>query len=168
MRFLAPLFVLGALLSACSFQPKALLEDFSMEKLTTLLGRDAGPQTIALVGPDHKAVIVTVEIADDPEERAEGLMHREALPENHGMLFLFEEPQELSFWMKNTLIPLDILFFDAAGQVIGYDSMVPCEEDPCLQYTSSGLATIALEVNAGFRELHGIDSTWAIALPAGE
>lgn len=164
MKILVPLFGLAILLSACSLEPKELLEEFNLDRLS----RDGGPQTIALVGPDRQAVIVAIELADDPEERAAGLMNRESLPEDHGMLFLFEEPQILNFWMKDTLMPLDIFFFDAAGRVIGHDTMVPCEEDPCLRYTSSGPASIALEVNAGFRELHGIDGEWRIALPTGE
>ena len=150
MRFLFPLFGLAVLLSACSFPPV----------------EDNGPQKIALVGPDEEAVSVIVEIADDPEERSVGLMNRESLPPDQGMLFMFNAAEPLTFWMKDTLIPLDIIFFDAQGNVIGSDSMVPCEEDPCLRYTSSGPATSALEVNAGFVKTHNIGAGWRIALPA--
>ena len=150
MRFLLPLFGLGVLLSACSFTPQG----------------DLGDQKIELVGPEDQAVSVDVEIADDAASRAKGLMEVESLAMNEGMLFMFEKSEPLTFWMKNTLIPLDIIFFDGQGRVIGVDSMVPCLEDPCLRYTSSGPANIALEVPAGFVETHGIGAGWRIALPA--
>ncbi len=148
MKFLLPLFCLAVLLSACSFQPK-----------------DAGTQTIALVGPSGEAITLTVEVADTPEERSQGLMGREALAVDEGMLFLFPVAEPLTFWMKNTPVPLDIIFFDSQGKVIGMDSMVPCVADPCLRYTSTGPAAIALEVLAGFTADHGIGPDWRIALP---
>jgi len=150
MKILFPLFSLAFLLSACAFTP---------------MDEDVGAQKIALVGPDKQAISVTVEIADDAQERSKGLMDRSELPEDHGMLFMFTTAEPLTFWMKNTLIPLDIIFFDGRGSVIGSDSMVPCTEDPCLRYTSSGPAMSALEVSAGFIEKHGIGAGWRIALP---
>ena len=129
-------------------------------------GGDDGAQKIGLVGPDGTAISVTVEIADDPQERSQGLMYRKSLLPDHGMLFRFTTAEPLAFWMKNTVIPLDIIFFNPQGNVIGSDSMVPCTEDPCLRYTSSGPATLALEVNKGFIEEHGIGPGWRIALPA--
>ena len=106
-------------------------------------------QKITLQAGDHK-VTLQVEVADEPAERAEGLMGRTELPEGRGMLFIFPESQNLSFWMKNTLIPLDILFFDERKKFIGWQSMEPCKIDLCKLYSSKKPATYALEVASGF------------------
>ncbi|MBP7241193.1 DUF192 domain-containing protein [Amaricoccus sp.] len=72
-----------------------------------------------------------VEVADDEAERARGLMFRESLPRFGGMLFVYETPQPVAFWMKNTLIPLDMLFFDAAGRLAAlHENAVPGDLTP--------------------------------------
>jgi uncharacterized membrane protein (UPF0127 family) len=105
-----------------------------------------------------------VEIADEPEEHQQGLMGRMELPEDQGMLFIFPKAQLLSFWMKNTLMPLDLLFFDARGRFVGHQYMVPCEFDPCLLYRSRHPAKYALEVHAGIVAREGIGDDWSLSL----
>jgi uncharacterized protein len=92
---------------------------------------------------------VPVEVADSPEEREVGLMDRESLPADAGMLFVFEEDTATGFWMKNTLIPLSIAFVDAEGTIVSILDMEPCEADPCEIYNPGVSYRSALEVNQG-------------------
>jgi uncharacterized membrane protein (UPF0127 family) len=93
----------------------------------------------------------SVEIADDDAERARGLMFRDSMPADHGMLFIhdYEEPQ--SYWMKNTRIPLDILYFDDGRRLVSQQRDVPpCAlGDGCPPYPSDAAARYVLELNAG-------------------
>jgi uncharacterized membrane protein (UPF0127 family) len=93
----------------------------------------------------------SVEIADDDAERARGLMFRDSMPADHGMLFIhdYEEPQ--SYWMKNTRIPLDILYFDNGRRLVSQQRDVPpCAlGDGCPPYPSDAAARYVLELNAG-------------------
>lgn len=109
-----------------------------------------------------QTVSVKVEVADSAKERTKGLMNRESLDKGTGMLFVFPEPQMLSFWMKNTKIPLEILFFDPSGSFVNVYTMKPCAQDPCEAYTSEALSQYALEVSPGFREENGIGVGWKI------
>ena len=93
-------------------------------------------------------VVIEVEVADSDEEKARGLMYRESLDEDKGMLFVYDDENERSFWMKNTLIPLDILFIDAEKTIVDIQTMEPCKEEPCRNYISGSEAQYALEVNA--------------------
>jgi uncharacterized protein len=94
-------------------------------------------------------VAVTVEVADSQDEREVGLMHREFLPDDAGMIFLFEEEITGGFWMKNTLIPLSIAFADGDGTILRILDMEPCEADPCEIYDPGVAYSSALEVNQG-------------------
>lgn len=95
---------------------------------------------------------VSVEIADTNENRAKGLMRRKSLAENHGMFFVFDRQQILSFWMKNTFIPLSIAFINANCVIVDIQKMNPqsvlLKNTP--NYTSKNPAKYALEVNQGW------------------
>jgi hypothetical protein len=119
-------------------------------------------KAIQLTGPDGKVVEIQAEIADEPAEQQRGLMFRESLPPGFGMLFVFDQEQPLGFWMKNTLIPLDIMYFDADGKLVSSTTMVPCEADPCMSYPSEGNAKFALEVEEGFNQAQGIGGEWQL------
>ena len=103
--------------------------------------------------------VVNLELAITPEEVANGLMYRPSLPEDRGMLFVFEAERQPSFWMKNTLIPLDLVFLDNSGTIIDVTAEVqPCAADPCPTYTSSGPARAVLELAAGSAAAHGLEA----------
>lgn len=93
-----------------------------------------------------------LEIADSYEEREQGLMYREELCANCGMLFIFEESGIKSFWMKNTLIPLDIIFISPQGEVINIETALPINESQqsLPRYISGRPAQYVLEVNQGW------------------
>ena len=109
-----------------------------------------------LIDTEEGSVIVDVEEADTPEERAFGLMFRESLGEDEGMVFLFLEPQQSGFYMKNTLIPLSIAFFDGEGVIVDIFDMEPCKGDPCEVYTPDAPYEGALEVNQGAFDEWGV------------
>jgi uncharacterized membrane protein (UPF0127 family) len=105
-----------------------------------------------------KTVTLQVEVADTAVSRAQGLMHRRQLADNAGMLFIFEETANWSFWMKNTLIPLSIAFLDKNWRVVDIVDM-DVEQDPerpVKFYSSSGPYRYALEVNKGFFKRKGL------------
>ena len=108
------------------------------------------------LAPDGFAI--DLELAVTAEEISNGLMFRPSLPDNRGMLFLFAQPRQPSFWMKNMLIPLDLVFLDGAGVVVDVIADVqPCAADPCPNYPPSSPAQAVLEINAGSAAVHGIE-----------
>jgi uncharacterized protein len=106
----------------------------------------------------------SVEIADDQAERSRGLMYRKSLPMSAGMLFIYERPQPLSFWMRNTLIPLDLLFIDPQGVVQHIHHLAkPLDETPIPG--GDGLLSV-LEINGGLARRLGITEGTQIRHPA--
>jgi uncharacterized membrane protein (UPF0127 family) len=114
-----------------------------------------GLRTVVIDASGGKQVEVRVEIADDPWERARGLMYRTALGKDRGMLFVYPEERELSFWMKNTYIPLSIAYIDSKGRIADILDMKPLDDRPP-NYVSSEPVQYALEVNQGFFEEQGV------------
>ena len=112
--------------------------------------------TVTIAASSGEKVEVRVEIADNASEQARGLMHRTALAENRGMLFVFPREERLSFWMKDTLIPLSIAFMDSEGRIVDIQDMKPLDDDPP-SYVSARPAMYALEVNQGFFEERGVE-----------
>ena len=104
----------------------------------------------AIVTP--KGTTIFVEIADSPDTRAEGLMFRPSMASDRGMLFLFPDSGDHAFWMKNTLISLDMFWLDEAGIILHLESNVPIcirKDDGCPRYQSPHKSLQILELNAG-------------------
>lgn len=101
---------------------------------------------------------IAADVADTPEKRQKGLMGAVYLEEARGMLFVFPDEAQRSFWMKNTTIPLDIIFISGNMTIVDIQSMEPCFSSQCPSYLSNGSAKYALEVNKGLAEKSGISA----------
>ena len=110
----------------------------------------AGGEAKLKIG-DHS---LTVELAESPNEQMTGLMNRESLESNHGMLFIFPNPKKASFWMHNTSIPLDLAFLNTDGVILEIHSLVPFEETPVV--SKSDQVAYALEVNRDWFASRGL------------
>lgn len=97
-----------------------------------------------------------VELAMTPASQARGLMKRDSIPENGGMLFIFDTPERRSFWMKNTWIPLDIAYIDSAGVIKEIHAMYPNNQNSVKSYSKD--IQFALETNRGWFASNGIRS----------
>lgn len=116
------------------------------------------PSNILEITSSNGKVQVNVEIADTPSEIQTGLMYRDRLGRSSGMLFVFGDEAKRSFWMKNTKIPLDMMFIYENGTIQEIKKNVqPCLEDPCSSYPSKYPSKYVLEVNSGFSERNGIE-----------
>ena len=140
--------VMLMLLAACTGQPAAPA------------AADTHPAPAPATGPRvifPDGFVVSVEIAADDELRAQGLMYRDQLRPGTGMLFLFKEDDEHAFWMKNTLIPLDMVWIDANQKVAAVKYHVPpCKIADCPSYPPGVPSRYVLEVAGGVAEAHGV------------
>lgn len=104
-------------------------------------------------------VNVSLEVSDTPEERRRGLMGRRSLPRNHGMVFVYEEEAPRSFWMKDTYVPLDMIFIDGEGRVLNVEHASPqpgAADSELRRYGSDGEARYVVEVCRGFANRSGV------------
>ncbi len=126
----------------------------------SLAGPSSGDATPPLGNPVARLIpvktpsgtIIQAEIADTPQKRAAGLMYRDHLKKDHGMMFFFDQAQEWTFWMKNTLIALDLIWMDDKKRVIHIERNVPIctrTDDSCPQYRPNDGAMYVLEIAAG-------------------
>ncbi len=145
-------------------QVAAILVAFAMFIGTAASVRAACAPGVAELRGLGKAVRFSVELAATPAERAQGLMFRESLAKSAGMLFVFERPGRVAFWMRNTLIPLDMIFLDAAGVVTRvHANAVPRDETPI----EGGEAVLGvLEINGGLARRLQIAPGWELRHPA--
>jgi uncharacterized protein len=105
----------------------------------------------------------TLEVAANDDDRQRGLMYRKSMPGDHGMLFVFPSERPLSFWMRNTLIPLDILYLDRFGKVVSVSQMKPLDETGV---PSGWPAKYAIELNEGTANTVGVKAGDVIRIPA--
>lgn len=103
----------------------------------------------------------TVEIARTSAEQQQGLMNREAMESNQGMIFIFPQADIHNFWMKNTLIPLDMIRVDDTFKVVRVLTAQPCTQDPCKVYKPEALAKYVIEINAWIAAKYGIGE-WSV------
>ncbi|MGH2663243.1 MAG: DUF192 domain-containing protein [Actinomycetota bacterium] len=125
-------------------------------KTESPVGSQPSPEGQVIIDTGAEPVEVNVEIAETPEEQGRGLMGRTELDADAGMVFLVEQPVATSFWMKDTLIPLSIAFWDERGRIHTILDMEPCRSDPCTSYFPSQPWSGALEVNRGFFADNGV------------
>jgi len=164
-RFLSGLAAIGGASGAIAWLPlagwpasSARAAELHYASTTLAIHGDQGPSRLE------------VELAESPQQRANGLMGREQLGAEAGMLFVYERPQspDSGFWMYRTLIPLDIAFIDGDGRIAAIRQMTPCGSDvsgDCRAYRAGVAYQAALEVNAGYFAKRGIEVGDCVSLP---
>ena len=116
--------------------------------------KDDGQLVFVKHGTNATIKLIQIQIADNDDERAEGLMWRKFMPEDDGMLFIFDDEEPQTFWMKNTYIPLDMVFADKSGNIVSiYPEAAPLSE---ASIPSGEPAKYVVEVNGGFCARFGI------------
>ncbi len=113
-----------------------------------------GKVTFQTGGAAPQSTTITVEIARKDHDRQRGLMYRQSMPQDQGMIFAFEEKSNHSFWMHNTCIPLDMLYLDDDGLIVGIEENTPTMSDDTFEVGCD--SKYVLEVNAGWTRAHGV------------
>lgn len=136
--------VVALLVGACLFQGPTVVAGPA-----TPPSMESGPRPVVKV-TYPSGVRIVAELADTPQTRARGLMFRDKLATDSGMLFVFEEAGQWAFWMKNTKVPLDILWIAPDKRIVYIEENIQgCTQDPCPEYQSNKDALYALELPAG-------------------
>ena len=99
---------------------------------------------------------ISLELARTELQRSTGLMNRKNIGEDNGMIFIFDNESILNFWMKDTSIPLDIIFLNKDYNIVNIKTMQPCLENSCISYSSEVESKYAIEVNEGFTKQNNI------------
>lgn len=118
-----------------------------------------GSETEVVFRTSSDSVSIQAEVANTTRQIRHGLMNRDSLPRDEGMIFVFDREGDRAFWMKNTSIPLDIIFLDSEGRIVGISQADPepgTSEENLTLYTSPQPAKYVIEVNQGFSREHGI------------
>jgi uncharacterized membrane protein (UPF0127 family) len=148
--------------------PNKILVAFTVVILAfTALAFGGCPEALSTISILVKGHGLIVEVAGTPADRQCGLSQRKSLPEGRGMLFVFPTSKPLSFWMKDTYVPLSIAFLDEKGIIVGIEKMEPLQVTK--RYRSPCPARYALEVQQGWFEIHGVHvgDTAHIRIPEG-
>ena len=109
---------------------------------------------VTFTGEPPASTTITVEVAERDHDRERGLMYRKSMADDHGMIFRFEEKTNHSFWMHNTCIPLDMLYLDDDGLIVGIEENTPTLSDDTFEVGCE--SQYVLEVNAGWTRAHGV------------
>ncbi len=134
-----PLFLFGVLLLIATF---IFLKDWLSQNNTDLVKIEI-----------NNDATLKLEVADTDYLRSKGLMYREELEEDRGMLFIFDDLVKNGFWMKNTLIPLDMIFIDPEGKIVEiFENVPPCKVTNCESYTPEKMYKYVIELNGGSSE----------------
>lgn len=166
MNRLIPIAVLLALTACGTGDPVPTATEARQEAdAAGALSAAEGPRVVTPGGAQ-----IDVEVASTPATRARGLMFRDHLPRGRGMIFIFPNEEIQSFWMKNTLIPLDMVWINSEDSIVHIEQRVPpCPGEPCPSYTSDARAKYVLELSGGEAAhfglkvgdrllIHGLDS----------
>lgn len=131
---------------------------FAVAALAAPMHRVSDSRLVPIQTP--AGITIQAEIADTPQKRATGLMYRDHLKKDHGMLFVFQEPQAWTFWMKNTKIALDLIWLDGKKRVIYIERNVPIctrTDESCPQYRPNDDALFVLEIAGGTVDSYKIE-----------
>lgn len=157
LRFIFITTILSLFLSGCVVVDKSvsLYED---ARNFAGFGQGGLSKMDMTIETDDGSVDIKVEIADTPEKREIGLMYRRWLREGKGMWFIFEDEAPRVFWMKNTRLPLDMIFLNKDKEIRSFlENVQPCEEAECPGYPSEENSQYVLEVPAGFVEKNNVE-----------